>query len=98
MSLSWLNILTLAATTGLLTALLNQLASFFMESLRDRRAAKRQARSLALKLIEQLETFAIACSQDMARTHYDRDISGKEFLPEQIPLLHRLRELGGSGE
>jgi hypothetical protein len=97
-SLTWRNILTLAATTGFLTALLNHGVSFFTDIVKIRRAAKQQARSLALKLIEKLETFATACSQDLARTHYDSEVSGKEFLPKQFPSLPPLRELGENKE
>jgi hypothetical protein len=89
------NIVGLAITTGLLTAMFNQLVSF----LGDVRSTKRQARSLALNLISVLETFANACSHEVAATHYYSDeASDDEQLPNQIPVLPVLRSLGDSGE
>ncbi len=89
-ALTWSNIASLAITTGLLTAILNQLVSF----IGDARATRRQARSLALKLINELETFANACSDDVAKTHYYSD---NEHLPDEIPALPPLRPLGDDG-
>jgi hypothetical protein len=98
-AITWTNIAALAISTGLLTACLNQFAGFIGAYLKDRRAAKRQARSLALKLIDKLETFAKACSFDLANTHYYSDDSDDDqYLPDQIPPLPPLLPLGSNAE
>jgi len=89
----------LASITGFLTACLNQCAGYIAAYLKDRRTAKRQARSLALKLIDKLETFAKACNFDFTNTRYYSDDSDDEqYLPDQIPPLPPLLPLGTNGE
>ncbi len=90
-TLAWSNIASLVIGTGFLTAILGH----FMSLYSDARATKRQARSLASKLIPALESFANACSHEAAETHYDED---NEHLPNEIPVLPALRELGDNGE
>ena len=72
----------------------------FVGFLGDVRSTKRQARNqLALNLISVLETFANACSHEVAATHYySDDASDDELLPNQIPLLPVLRSLGDRPE
>jgi hypothetical protein len=91
-ALAWSNIATLVIGTGLLTAILNQVVGFFLGVL----ARRRQARSLALKLLDALETFANACGHAVAETEYNSD--DDTLLPNQIPALPALRPLGDNGE
>ncbi len=98
-ALSWPNIATLAFSTGLLTALLNQVVGFVADSWKERRATELNARPLALKLINELETFANACAYYLAKTHYESDeggISARDVLA-RIPSLPPLNDLADAG-
>ncbi len=98
-TLTWGNIISLAATTGILIALLNQIAGFAKHWIEDRRTTKRRSRSLALQLISVVEKFALQCCYEIEKTQYQYDPSEDEQrLPTKVPELEPLYALGTSDE
>jgi hypothetical protein len=93
-ALTWLNLLTLAATTGFLTAFFNRVAGWFQDFLTDRRTTRRQAEVLASKLILSLESFAAECQETDTSAQFHYNINGDERLSRRIPLLSPLLDLG----
>ena len=59
-------ILTLAFSTGLLTAVFNQSIGWWREARHERLASARDARYLAIRLAVMLERFAIDCAEAVA--------------------------------
>jgi hypothetical protein len=92
-ALTWPSLLTLAATTGLLVAAFNFATGWLKEIWNHRRTAKRQARTLASKLIHELENFAAECYDQAIISQFDYNVHGT--VPSvRVPLLQSLRDLG----
>lgn len=73
-SLTWLDILKLALSTGVVAALVSPLFGLLRDWIRDREAAKRDGRYLALRLAVIFEGFAIACADLISANDDQREI------------------------
>jgi hypothetical protein len=83
-------ILTLAFSTGLLTAVFNQSIGWWREAQHERRAAMRAAGYLAIRIAVMLERFAIDCAehistQDMYRQSEGHAGASHSTLPDLPP-------------
>lgn len=88
MDLTWVNVLKVAATTGVLTTLLNQGVGLLREWWINKNRKKSEATYLAMRLAVILEEFAVKCAYTMQHGEADYKEGAVEFsynLPTLAP-------------